>query len=78
MWMGVYPQKETTVLTAQEEEWVLGPVWTGVEKRKCLATTGVQTLNRPACNVVAMPSTTNAAPLTLHYRTEKAGKVHVT
>jgi len=60
--VGVYPRKEATVLTAREA------VWTGVEKRNFLATTGVQTPNHPACNVVAMP-----APLKLHccnYTTE--------
>jgi len=66
--VGVYPRKEATVLSARESVWVLGPVWTGVEKRNFLATTGVQTSNHPACNAVVMP-----APVKVHrwhYNTE--------
>ena len=55
MWVGVYPRKEATVLV-REAGWVFGPDWTGVEKRNFLAITMVQTSNRPACNVVAMPA----------------------
>jgi hypothetical protein len=68
MGVSVYPRKEATVLTTREAGWVLGPFWTGVEKRKRLAKTRVQTPNRPACNLVTMP-----APLKLrrrHYATE--------
>jgi len=50
------PGKKATALIVREAGWVLGPVWTGVEKRNFLATTRVQTPNRPACNVVAMPA----------------------
>jgi hypothetical protein len=40
------------VLTAEEGRWGLGAVWMGREKRKFLAPTWDQTLNRPACSKV--------------------------
>jgi hypothetical protein len=56
-WKWVFtPGKKARVLIVREAGWVLGPVWTGVEKMNFLATTRVQTPNRPACNVVAMPA----------------------
>ena len=43
------PRAGTPVFVVKEAGWVPVPVWTGVEKRKCLSPTRVRTPNRPAC-----------------------------
>jgi hypothetical protein len=43
-----YPWKGFPVPIVRESGWTSGPVWTVVEKRKFLASTGVQTPNCPA------------------------------
>jgi len=43
-----YTQERDPVPIVQEAGWFSGPIWTGMEKRKSLNPTGVQTPNNPA------------------------------
>jgi hypothetical protein len=44
----LYPQETDLVPILQENGWAPGPVWTGVDNRKSLASNRVQTPNCPA------------------------------
>jgi hypothetical protein len=46
--------ERTPIPSEQEAEWA--PVWTCWRRENLLAPTRIQTLNRPACNLVAIPT----------------------
>ena len=44
------PRKRDPVASVQETGWATGPVWTGAERRKTLASTEDRTASHPACS----------------------------